>query len=308
MKILVTGGAGFIGSNLADALIKEKHQVVVVDNLSTGTRKNISPKVKFYKADITNPRKLEEIFIKEKPEAVFHLAAQIDVRKSMADPIGDAKINIIGGINLIRLAHKYKVKRFISSSTAGIYGDTKERPTVESHPECPPSPYGIAKLSIDKYLAYYNEVHGLPCISLRYGNVYGPRQNPHGEAGVVAVFLNKMSRGERPIINGNGRQVRDYVFVKDIVAANLAALKSKKTGIFNVGTAKETSVNQLFDEINRHFGKSFKKQHGPGKAGEQKTSCLSFAKINKELGWSPKTDFSEGIKKTFEWFKENGTR
>lgn len=306
-KILVTGGAGFIGSHLVDALIKKDHKVFVIDNLSTGFRKNINPKAKFHKIDLTNHKKIENILKIEKPEVVFHLAAQIDVRKSVADPVFDANSNILASINLIKLAHQYKVKKIIFSSTGGaIYGDTKNRPTGEKESEWPLSPYGIAKLTIDKFLNYYREVHGLNFISLRYGNVYGPRQNPHGEAGVVAIFLNKMLKGAQPVINGNGKQTRDYVYAGDVVNANLLALKHfKKTGIYNVGAGKETDVNQLFREINRHFGDKFKEAHGPAKIGEQKTSCLSFAKIKRELGWTPKTNFRDGIKKTFEWFSEN---
>jgi UDP-glucose 4-epimerase len=307
MKILVTGGAGFIGSHITDALVKKKHQVLIVDNLSSGFRKNINPKARFTKADLTNHRKIEEIVKKEKPEAIFHLAAQIDVRKSVADPLFDAENNILAGINLINLCHKYKVKKIIFSSTGGaIYGDTKNRPTSEKEAEWPLSPYGIAKLSIDKYLNYYHLVHGLNFTSLRYANVYGPRQNPHGEAGVVAIFMNKMLRGEQPVINGPGKQTRDYVFVGDVVNANLLALKNfEKTGIFNVGTGKETNVNQLFREINKHFGGKFNEEHGTAKIGEQKTSCLNYAKIRKDFGWTQKIELTEGIRKTFEWFQKN---
>ncbi|TSA45867.1 NAD-dependent epimerase/dehydratase family protein [bacterium] len=307
MKIIVTGGAGFIGSHLVDALIKKNHKVFVIDNLSTGFKKNVNPKAKFHKTDLTDHKKIEAILKYEKPEVIFHLAAQIDVRKSVADPVFDANSNILAGINLIKSAHQHKVKKIIFSSTGGaIYGDTKNRPTSESESEWPLSPYGIAKLTIDKFLNYYREIHGLNFVSLRYGNVYGPRQNPHGEAGVVAIFLNKMLEGAQPVINGDGQQTRDYVFVEDVVNANLLALKHfQKTGIYNVGAGKETDVNQLFQEINRHFGDKFKKIHGPAKIGEQKTSCLSFAKIKKNFGWTPQTNFPDGIKKTFKWFQEN---
>lgn len=307
MKILVTGGAGFIGSNLTDALIEKKHRVTIVDNLITGFRKNINPKAKFVKADITNHKKIETIIKKEKPEVIFHLAAQMDVRKSVDNPIFDAENNILASFNLIRLAHENGVKKIIFSSTGGaIYGDTNNRPTPETEPEWPLSPYGIAKLSVDKFLNYYNQVHGLNFTSLRYGNVYGPRQNPHGEAGVVAIFINKMLRGEQPVINGLGKQTRDYVFVGDVVNTNLLALKNfKKTGIYNIGTGKETDVNQLFREINKNFQNKFKEKHGSAKIGEQKTSSLNHAKIKKEFGWSPKIKFEEGINKTYQWFANN---
>jgi len=307
MKILVTGGAGFIGSHLVDALLEKKHRVFVIDNLSTGFRKNINPKAKFYKTDLTNHKKVENIIRKEKPSVIFHLAAQIDVRKSVENPIFDAKTNILASVNLIKLAKDYRVKKIIFASTGGaIYGDTRIRPTSESHSEWPLSPYGIAKLTVDKFLFYYHEIHGLNFTSLRYANVYGPRQNPHGEAGVVAIFLNKMPNNKQPIINGNGKQTRDYVYVDDVVSANLLVLKNfKKTGIYNVGTGKEKNVNELFWEINKHFQNKFKESHGPAKIGEQKTSCLSYKKIKRELGWQPKTDFKNGIKKTFEWFTQH---
>ncbi len=205
------------------------------------------------------------------------------------------------------MANQHKIKKFIFASTGGaIYGDTKNRPTPETQSEWPLSPYGIAKLTVDKFLRYYHAVHGLNFVSLRYGNVYGPRQNPHGEAGVVAIFLNKMIKGDQPLINGDGKQTRDYVYVEDVVSANLLAFKNfKKTGIFNVGTGKETNINNLFWKINKHFHKKFKEVHGPAKPGEQRTSCLSFVKIRKDFGWTPKIDFEMGIEKTFEWFKKN---
>lgn len=309
MKILVTGGAGFIGSHLVDALVAKKHRVSVIDNLSTGFKKNINPKAKFYKADLANYKLINKIIKKERPEAVFHQAAQMDVRKSVEDPMFDAKNNILASFNLIKTAHENKVRKFVFASTGGaIYGDTKNRPTSEAEKEWPLSPYGIAKLAVDKFLNYYREVHGLNFVSLRYANVYGPRQNPHGEAGVVAIFLNRMLKNKQPIINGNGKQTRDYVYVDDVVNANLLALKNfKKSGIYNVGTGKEIDVNQLFQETNKHFRNKFKESHGPVKIGEQRTSCLSHKKIKKELGWSPKVDFQTGIRKTFEWFKANSS-
>ncbi len=311
MKILVTGGAGFIGSSLSDELIKRRHQVVIVDNLSTGFKKNINPEAKFFQANLANFKKIDNILKKEKPQAVFHLAAQIDVRKSVANPLADARINILAGINLIKLAREYGVKKFIFSSTGGtIYGDTQKRPTKESHPEWPLSPYGIAKLTIDKYLNYFNQVCGLKYTSLRYGNVYGPRQNPLGEAGVVAIFLNKMLRGEQPVINGDGRQTRDYVFVDDVVKANISALQNiNKIGVFNIGTGKEASVNEIFRLIRNCAGnKKIKEEHGPAKPGEQLTSCLNASRARQELNWQPKINLDEGIKRTFEWFRKNSQK
>ena len=263
MKILLTGGAGFIGSHVADELIAKGNRVVIIDNLSTGFEYNINPESKFIKADITDFKKIEEIFAEELPEIVYHFAAQIDVRKSVSDPLFDAQTNIMGTLNLIKLSNDIKVNKFIFSSTGGaIYGDTDVRPTPENHPEWPLSPYGIAKLATDKFLNYYSEVFGLKYVSLRYGNVYGPRQNPHGEAGVVAIFLNKMLNGGQPVINGDGNQTRDYVYVKDVVKANILSLENTdKIGIYNVGTSIEISVNDLFKEINKNFDNKYKEVH-----------------------------------------------
>ncbi len=310
MKILLTGGAGFIGSHVADELIAKGNRVVIIDNLSTGFEYNINPKSKFIKADITDFKKIEEIFAEELPEIVYHFAAQIDVRKSVSDPLFDARTNIMGTLNLIKISNDIKVKKFIFSSTGGaIYGDTDVRPTPENHPEWPLSPYGIAKLATDKFLNYYGEVFGLKYVSLRYGNVYGPRQNPHGEAGVVAIFLNKMLNGGQPVINGDGNQTRDYVYVKDVVKANILSLENTdKIGIYNVGTSIELSVNDLFKEINKNFDNKYKEVHGPAKLGEQKTSCLNYEKIKKDMNFIPETDFSEGIKETYKWFLLNNRR
>ncbi|MDA8402184.1 MAG: NAD-dependent epimerase/dehydratase family protein [Deltaproteobacteria bacterium] len=310
MKILLTGGAGFIGSHVTDELIAKGNDVVIIDNLSTGFEYNINPKAKFVKTDITDFKKIENIFAEESPEIIYHFAAQIDVRKSVSDPLFDAETNIMGTLNLIKLSSDFKIKKFIFSSTGGaIYGDTDVRPTPENHPEWPLSPYGIAKLATDKFLNYYNEIFGLKYVSLRYGNVYGPRQNPHGEAGVVAIFLNKMLKGEQPIINGDGDQTRDYVYVEDVVKANILALENiDKVGIYNVGTSIEISVNDLFKEINKNFDNKYKEVHGPAKLGEQKTSCLNYEKIKKDMNFIPKTDFSEGIKETYKWFLLNNRR
>lgn len=306
MKILVTGGAGFIGSHLVDALVRKKHRVFVIDNLSTGFKKNVNSKAKFFKVDLTDHKKIENIIKKERPEVIFHLAAQIDLRKSVEDPLLEVKNNILASINLIDVACRCKVKKFIFSSTGGaLFGDTKLRPTSEKLEPWPVSPYGVGKLTIEKYLYYSWRVHGLKFIALRYPNVYGPRQNPFGEVNVIAIFLRKMLRKIQPVINGNGRQTRDYVYIDDITSANLLALKYfHETGIYNTGTAKETSVNDVFRALNKHFENKFGEIHGPAKIGEQKTSCLSFAKIKKDFGWTPKINFKTGIKKTYSWFRD----
>ncbi|OGY44952.1 MAG: UDP-glucose 4-epimerase [Candidatus Buchananbacteria bacterium RIFCSPHIGHO2_02_FULL_38_8] len=303
-KILVTGGAGFIGSNLVDALIDQGQEVLVVDNLSTGNKANLNSKAKFFELDIQD-KKLAEIFEKEKPEIVFHAAAQIDVRKSVEDPIWDASQNILGSINLFENCKQFKVKKIIFSSTGGaIYGDTDKIPTTEKQPELPISPYGIAKLAIEKYLNYYYRVFSLPYIALRYSNVYGPRQNSKGEAGVVAIFCDKLLAGQAPIINGDGKQTRDYVYVGDVVRANLLALESSQIGVYNIGTSIETDVNQLVSSIKENIKADVEFSHGPAKAGEQQKSCIDFARAKKELGWQPEVTLEEGIKKTVDWFKK----
>ncbi|MFA6410998.1 MAG: SDR family oxidoreductase [Candidatus Buchananbacteria bacterium] len=303
MKVLVTGGAGFIASHVVDALIEKGHEVLVVDNLSTGNKDNLNPKAKFLKLDITD-QKLADIFSAEKPEVVFHLAAQIDVRKSVADPVWDAKQNILGSINLLENCKNFGVKKVIFSSTGGaIYGDADSIPTKEDYPTKPISPYGIAKLAIEKYLYYYHQVFGLPYVILRYANVYGPRQNSKGEAGVVAIFCDRLIEGKSPIINGTGSQTRDYVFVGDVAKANLLALDLNKVDIYNIGTSVETNVNQLAELIKANIKTDIEIAYGPAKAGEQQKSCLDYTKAKTELGWQPKMNLAEGIKKTVEWFK-----
>lgn len=304
-KILITGGAGFIGSHLVDAFIKNGYQVVVVDNLSTGNKKNLNSKAKFYKLDIAD-KKLEDIFKKEKPDYVSHHAAQIDIRISVAQPLFDAKVNILGSLNLLQNCQKYKIKKVIFASSGGaMYGDTKTIPTPETHPQKPVSPYGIAKVTVEYYLYYFKVAYNLSYVGLRYANVYGPRQNSKGEAGVVAIFADKMLGGIQPVINGKGLQTRDYVYVGDIVRANLLALEKKVEGEFNIGTSVETSVNEIFQKMNKIFGKNIKEAHGPAKAGEQLRSCLSYTKAKKILGWQPQVGLDEGLKLTLNWFKKN---
>ncbi|HQU74710.1 MAG TPA: NAD-dependent epimerase/dehydratase family protein, partial [Calditrichia bacterium] len=236
MKILITGGAGFIASNVADRYIELGHEVVIVDNLVTGQRENIPEKATFYEMDICDPE-LAAVFEKEKPEVVNHHAAQLDVRKSVADPIYDANINVLGSLNILQNCAKFGTRKFIFASTGGaIYGEQDYFPADEHHPNQPLSPYGITKLATEKYLYFFNDSYGLTYTILRYANVYGPRQNPHGEAGVVAIFARRMLKGEQPMINGSGEQTRDYVFVGDVVKANELALTGGDNTIFNIGT------------------------------------------------------------------------
>jgi UDP-glucose 4-epimerase len=303
MKILVTGGAGFIASQIADAFINEGHEVHIIDNLSTGFEKNINPKAHFIKSDISSSSILE-IFGKEKFDVVNHHAAQIDVRKSVNDPIFDANTNILGTINLLQACIKTGVKKFMFASTGGaVYGEQEYFPADENHPTNPVSPYGITKLTIEKYLFFYKIEYGLNHTILRYANVYGPRQNPFGEAGVVAIFANKLLKKENPIINGEGKQTRDYVFVEDVVKANVTTLSSKSSDIFNVGTGIETSVNELFKKLNSISGGNAVEKHGPAPKGEQSRSVITSEKLFKEFKWKPSIKIDEGLKKTFDSFK-----
>jgi UDP-glucose 4-epimerase len=307
-KILVTGGAGFIGSNVADRFISLGHKIVIVDNLSTGFKKNVHPKTKFYKTDI-NSKNIEQIFMDEKPEILCHHAAQVDVRKSVADPIFDAKVNIEGTLNLLNNCIKYKTKKVIFASTGGaLYGEQDYFPADEKHPERPLSPYGIAKLAIEKYLYFYKENYGLDYVSLRYANVYGPRQNPWGEAGVVAIFTKRLLSGEKAIINGDGKQTRDYVYVKDVVDANLLALNYPESDFFNIGTSIETDVNTIFNLLKEKIGSKQKEIHGPQKPGEQRRSVLDYSKAKKILDWSPKYRLEEGIEETVKYYRDKIAR
>lgn len=303
MKILVSGGAGFIGSHVVDALIKDGNDVVVVDNLSTGKKENLNPKAKFYQIDIRD-EKIEDIFKKEKPDCVCHQAAHIDLRESVRKPIWDAENNIIGSLNVLENCVKYKVKKIVFASTGGaIYGDANEIPTTEDYPANPVSPYGVSKLSIEHYLYYYFKVFDLPYVALRYANVYGPRQDSKGEAGVIAIFTEKMLTGEQSLIFGNGRQTRDYVFVGDVARANVLALKNKKVGCYNVGTGVETNVNQIFRSLVKLTEAGIKEKHVEAAMGEQKRSCLDASKIKKDFGWKVGVNLSEGLEKTVEFFK-----
>jgi len=315
-KILVTGGAGFIGSHLTDKLIEKSHQVVVIDDLSTGKRENINPRAKFYEVDICDS-KISQIFQEEKPEIVFHFAAQIDIRKSVGDPIKDAKINILGSLNLLENCRKVEIKKFIFASTGGaIYGDTDIVPTPETHPENPESPYGICKLTIEKYLNFYKKTFGLNYTVLRLANVYGPRQNSKGEAGVIAIFCDKIlkdekviingdgEQDEKVIINGDGEQTRDFVFVDDVVeAALLVAMEKEKSDIYNISTAKETNINEIFGKIKELINSDCQEIHGPAKPGEQERSCLDYSKAKEELNWQPRCEFKKGLKETISWFQ-----
>lgn len=304
MKVLITGGAGFIGSHITDRVLSEGHEAVIVDNLSSGKEKNINPSAIFYKVDISDP-KLEKVIAKERPDIICHHAAQINVRKSTEDPVFDAQVNILGTIHLLELARKYGCKHLIFASSGGaIYGEQEKLPADENHSKIPLSPYGITKLTGENYLYFYKQEYGVNYTALRYGNVYGPRQDPHGEAGVIAIFTQRMLRGEEVIINGTGAQTRDYVFVGDVVEANMRAIAKREvySGPFNVGTGLETSVNQLFKSLILLTKSDIEEVHGPAKKGEQMRSSLDYSKIKRKLGWEPQVSLQKGLEKTVEYF------
>ena len=305
MKICVTGGAGFIGSNIVDKYIELGHEVVVLDNLSTGNKKNLNPKAKFYEIDVTS-NEVETIFGAEKFDILNHHAAQVDVRVSVNNPIFDAQTNIIGGINLYSFAVKYGVKKIIFASSGGtVYGEQEHFPAPENDPTEPVSPYGISKLTNEKYIKYFNINDGIDYVIFRYANVYGPRQNPFGEAGVVAIFANKMLNGEQPFINGDGLNTRDYIYVDDLVHANVLALNAEIQGIYNIGTGIETDVNYIFNSLKEIIQSDCEEIYKPSKPGEQRRSSISPNKFYQDSGWIAKTRLNEGLVKTVEFFKNS---
>jgi UDP-glucose 4-epimerase len=308
MKILVTGGAGFIGSHIVDKLVKRGDYVIVIDDLSTGKQENLNPKAKFYKLDILES-KVEEVFRNEKPEFVIHQAAQVDVTRSVNEPVFDAEINIIGGLKLLEYCRKYGVKKIVYGNSGGAgSGEPQYLPVDEKHPIAPLCPYGVSKHTLEHYLEVYSKIHGLKYVSLRYANVYGPRQDPFGEGGVVAIFSHKLLNGEVPSIFGNGKQTRDFVFVEDVADANIMALSNGKwdNDYFNVSTAKEISVNELFKLVKGITKSRIDAKHVEPRKGEIVRSVLSNAKIIKKLGWKPRTKLEDGLKKTVDFFRKYG--
>jgi UDP-glucose 4-epimerase len=306
MKIVVTGGAGFIASHIADAYINRGHEVCVIDDLSTGQKRNLNPSAKIYTVDIADP-KAAKLIAEIKPDVLNHHAAQMDVRRSVADPSFDARINIIGFINLLEACKDAGVKRVIFSSSGGaVYGDREPIPATEEHETLPLSPYGVSKLTGELYLGYYHMAFGLPYVALRYANVYGPRQSTLGEAGVVAIFISQLLAGKSPVINGDGKQTRDYVFVGDVVRANVAALDANYTGAVNIGTGKETDVVTVCKLLREDVGSPVEAVHGPAKLGEQRRSCLETALARKVLGWRPEVGLKEGLAQTIAYYREGG--
>ncbi len=304
MKILITGGAGFIGSNIADKMLEEGHSVVIIDNLSSGQKKNIPSKAKFYKADITDVKLVDSVIKKERPQVICHHAAQIDVRKSVEDPAFDAKVNVLGALNVFEAARKHGVKKIVFASSGGtIYGEVGKVPPTELSPGNPLSPYGITKYTVEHYLKFYSLIYGLKYTVLRYANVYGPRQDPHGEAGVVSIFTGRMLTGEGLVIFGDGNQTRDYVFVADVVAANVAALTKGDNQIINIGTGCATSVNTLFNTMAKIAQYKRKPVYKAARPGELGRSLLDASKAKKLLGWEPKVCLAEGLQLTIGYFR-----
>jgi UDP-glucose 4-epimerase len=304
MKMMVTGGAGFIGSHLAEALLAAGHEVAIVDNLRTGKKENIPAQAEFIELDIC-AEEMAGVFEKGKFDAVFHLAAQNDVRTSVARPEFDAQVNILGSLNLLQNCVKTKVGRFIFASTGGaIYGEVEHPPADETHPIRPEAPYGITKYTVEHYMRYFTTIYGLQTRPLRFANVYGPRQDPHGEAGVVAIFCGLMLAGKRPKIFGDGEQLRDYVYVGDVVAAFLRALEAPGEAV-NIGTGVGTSVNQIYHGLAALLNYPEPPEYAPKRPGEIQCSYLAWGRANKELGWQPKVSFDQGLALTAEWFSPN---
>jgi UDP-glucose 4-epimerase len=304
MKILVTGGAGFIGSNIVDAYIGQGHDVTIVDDLSSGKKANVNPRAQFHAMDIRDPN-ISSLFEKSSFEVVNHHAAQIDVRKSVQDPFLDASINILGTLRLLECCRAYAVKKIIFSSSGGtIYGECRQGPATEESPERPESPYGFSKAGAETYIRFYGSMFGIGYTILRYSNVYGPRQDPHGEAGVVAIFAGKLLAGQPVTIFGTGQQVRDYVYVKDVVEANLAALSKGTNDTFNIATQQPTSVNALYEIMSRLAPKASPPTHAAARAGELTTSVLNHAKAARGLGWTPKRTLEQGLAETYQYFHD----
>lgn len=303
-QVIVTGGAGFIGSHLVEALVASRHTVTVIDDLSSGKRENVPGGVELVREDIRSPR-MKDIWRDVRPQYVFHLAAQKNIRTSFDRPLYDADINISGSLNIIEQSRRFGVKKFIFSSTAGVYADTRQLPLRESARCLPPSPYGLGKYTIEQYLNFFRMDRTLSSVSLRYANVYGPRQDPAGEAGVIATFMDRIRRGEPLKINGHGRQTRDYVFVGDIVRANILAMKRLiAQGEINIGTAKQTSVNVLAAAIVQISGRRVKIQHRAAVTGEVQRNALHAGLAKKLLGWSPAVQLRDGLGQT--WATEGG--
>ncbi len=307
MRILVSGGAGFIGSHTVDALVARGcHEVSVLDDLSSGKREQVNGAARFHRVDLREAGAVAAAIERERPEVIFHFAAQMDVRRSVADPAFDAGVNLVGFLNLMESARRVGLRRVVFSSTGGaIYGEQEQFPCDESHRCRPVSPYGVAKLATESYLFFYRTEYGIDYAALRYANVYGPRQDPHGEAGVVAIFCGRILEGRAATIFGDGEQTRDYIYVGDVVRANLAALETEASGIFNVGTGIETSVNALWAQLAEVSGANAPPVRAARRAGEQMRSAISSALAAAKIGWRPEVTLRDGLARTFRYFAEH---
>ena len=302
MRVLVTGGAGFVGSHVAESLLKRGHEVAVVDDLSSGKRANVPQGAAFFEEDVRSG--CANAFRSFRPEAVCHLAAQMDVRRSVREPGFDADVNVLGTVRLLESCVRHGVGRVVFASTGGaVYGEQREFPAPEEHPQWPVSPYGVSKLAGERYLNCYHAQHGLPYAALRYANVYGERQDPYGEAGVVAIFSGNLAAGRPSIIFGGGEQTRDYVYVGDVARANVLALEDDAAlGAYNVGTGVETSVVELYEKMASLSGRDLPPEHGPARPGEQSRSSVDPTKAARELGWKPEVDLASGLQRTMRFF------
>jgi UDP-glucose 4-epimerase len=303
MNSLVTGGAGFIGSNVVDGLVARGDTVTVVDDLSTGKQENLTQAeqqgARLRHLDIRDADAVSQAIGEAQPDVIFHLAAQIDVRKSVADPAFDARTNVEGTVNVLTAAQRHGVKRVVNTSTGGaIYGEGRQIPAPESHPVAPEAPYGLSKFCAEQYCEIFTRLHGLSTVSLRYGNVYGPRQDPLGEAGVIAIFCGKLLEGGTPLIFGDGKQTRDYVYVGDVVDANLRAAGADTTGAVNIGRGVQTSVLDIVDALGRHSGNGFAPEHAPERPGEVQHIALDPSRARDELGWEAQVGLDEGLERT----------
>jgi UDP-glucose 4-epimerase len=307
LKVLVTGGAGFIGSHVVDSLIERGDEVVVVDNLSTGFKENVNPAARFYQLSIGDS-KLAELFKRERPDVVSHYAAQMNLRRSVAEPLFDAQENILGSLNVILSSVRFGVKKFVYASSSAVYGEAQYLPADEDHPINPISQYGVSKHTVEHYLYLYAHQCGLDYVILRYPNVYGPRQNPYGEAGVIAIFTRQMLRREHPTIFGQGDKTRDYTHISDVVQSNLLAIERGNNAIYNIGTGVETSVKQIFDILAEALDYKGSPVYAPAREEEVHRMCLNWGKAQRELGWRPKLPLKEGILNAIEFYKAQKSR
>jgi len=303
VKILVTGGAGFIASHVADSYIEQGHEVVIVDDLSRGFEHNLNPEARFYRGDIIDRAFLDEVFDREKPEVINHHAAQMDVRRGVREPVFDASVNILGSINLLELAIQHGLRRFIYIASAGAgYGEPKTVPVAEEYPINPITPYGISKHTIEHYLFTFSFLYGLPYVVLRYGNVYGPRQSSKGEAGVFAIFCEQMLAGVLPVIYGDGSKIRDYVYISDVASANVAALEKGDGEVFNIGSGMPSTDLEVFNSVRRLLGVSSEPRYAAVRSGEIQRIVLDISKAARLLGWTPNIALAEGARRTVEFF------